>query len=376
MEGEIKIKKIITAIGDNTLNSKLEGIDLIEVIGNDIPYQDGVLDILKGNSEINVLILNEELLGEYNIKDFIIKILDINKQLKILFLMENENSYLRKFLEKRGVHNIYYKDEFDIENIVNDILEKDNIQNINSEIEELKRIIKKEKSKKFIKKSKVIAISGNYGSGKSLITSLLGKSSKKIGMKTVIIDFDVINNSINTIFRVKKYKNYENKGELECFITHISTNLDIFCGIDALFTEENKINFEKVEKLVSDLKEIYDVILIDTSSETTLKYMKSVFANVDKIIFLLEPNLLEIKKAENLLEIYIEDWEVFPKKIDVLLNKVNSNSVDQDIVKEIFERFRIIGKINYSIKFTEIANNIREGDLGLKKYIKILEKMN
>ena len=103
--------------------------------------------------------------------------------------------------------------------------------------------------------------------------------------------------------------------------------------------------------------------------------MKIVLANVDKIIFLLEPNLLEIKKAENLLEIYIEDWEVNPRKIDILLNKVNINSVDQDILKEIFGRFKIIGKINFSFKFTELANNIREVDLGLKKYIKILEKI-
>ena len=52
------------------------------------------------------------------------------------------------------------------------------------------------------------------------------------------------------------------------------------------------------------------------------------------------------------------------------------NSVDQDIVKEIFGRFKIIGKINFSFKFTELANNIREGDLRLNKYIKILEKIN
>ena len=104
--------------------------------------------------------------------------------------------------------------------------------------------------------------------------------------------------------------------------------------------------------------------------------MKVVLANVDKVIFLLEPNLLEIKKAEGLLEIYIEDWEIHPKKIEILLNKVNINSVDQEIVKEIFGSFKIIGKINFSFKFTELANNVREGDLGLNKYVKILEKIS
>ena len=316
------------------------------------------------------------MLGEYEIKVFVNKIFEINKELEIIFIMENENNNLRRFLEKSGIDKILIEDDFETQEIVNQILEKKIDSTVNFEIEELKKIVSKDQKKIFAKDSKVIAISGNYGSGKSLITSLLGRSANRIGRKTVIIDFDIINSSINTIFRIKKYKTYESKGDIECFITHYSTNLDVFCGIDALFTEENKISFEKVEKLISDLKDVYDLILIDTSSETTLKFMKVVLANVDKIVFLLEPNLLEIKKAENLLEIYIEDWEINPKKIEILLNKVNVNSVDQDVVKEIFGSFKIVGKINFSIKFTEFANNIREGDLGLNKYIKILKKVS
>ena len=47
-----------------------------------------------------------------------------------------------------------------------------------------------------------------------------------------------------------------------------------------------------------------------------------------------------------------------------------------DVTKEIFSKFKILGKIGFSIRFTEIANNIREADLGLKKYTKILEKID
>ena len=357
------------------MNIKLRGNSQIEVIGNDIPYQDGVLDILKGNSEISVLVLNEELLGEWDIKEFINKIFEINQEIEIIFLMEKENVNLRRFLERRKIFKVFINDEFDVEDIINQVLEKKENSNLNIEIEELKNIINQEKRKRFSKTSKVIAVTGTYGSGKSLITALLAKSAKKTGMKTVIIDFDIINNSIHTIFRIKNYKEYEDKKDIEGFITHISTNLDVFCGIDALFTEENKISFEKVEKMFADLKDIYDLILIDSSSETNLRFMRVVLANVDKIMFLIEPNLLEIKKAENLLEIYTEDWEIFPKKIEILLNKVNVNSVDQDILKEIFGRFKIIGKINFSFKFTELANNIRESDFRLNKYVKILEKI-
>ena len=378
----MKIKKIITAIGVNSLSTKLKEKEGIEVVGNDIPYQDGVLDVLKGKSEINLLILNENLIGEYEIKDFVDKIFEINQDLEIIFLMEKENLTLKNFLEKRGVSKIFIDGELELQEIIEKILEENFNTDLSLEIEKLKQIIKiernpKDKGLKIEKKSnidRVTAITGNYGSGKSLITALFGKAAKKCNIKTVIIDFDIINHSINTIFRVQKHNLYENKEDIESFITHVSTNLDVICGIDALFTEENKISYQKVEKLILDLKDIYDLILIDTSSETTLKFIKVVLANVDKVIFLLEPNLLEIKKAENLLEVYMEDWEISPKKIGILLNKVNNHSVDETILKEIFGRFKILGKINFSTKFTSLANDIRRENIGLEKYIKILEK--
>lgn len=373
MKEGIIIKKVITALGFNSVNLKMKEKKEVEVIGNDIPYQDGVLDILKENSEIDTLALNENLVGEYEIRDFIDKIIEINKNIEIIFFMENENYKLREYLEKKEISKIVIMSELKDDDIIKMILE---VNDLKKQIDNLSEIIKFKKNTKKLRISKVIAIAGNYGSGKSLITSLMGKAAKKNNLKTIIIDFDIINSSINTIFRIKKYKNYDNKDDIESFITHISNNLDVICGIDLIFNEENKISYEKVENLFFYLKDVYDLILIDSSSETYLKYMKVVFANIDNIIFLIEPNLLEIKKAERLLEIYIEDWEIYPQKIMILQNKVNVNSVDEKIVKEIFNRFKIIGKIDFSNKFTQFANDIRGEKFGLNKYINILEKIS
>jgi len=197
--------------------------------------------------------------------------------------------------------------------------------------------------------NKVIAIAGNYGSGKSLITALLGRAGKKLDIKTIIVDFDVINSSINTLFRVPKY-NIDYKNNKLKNIIKISENLDIFCGVNMLFTEDNKINYDNVKTLFDDFRRNYNLILIDTSSETTLKYIKTVLYNVDKIVFLIEPNLLEIKKAEKLLEIYIEDWGVSTNKFDIVLNKVTAGSIDDTILNNIFNNFKIIEKIDFSNK--------------------------
>ena len=42
------------------------------------------------------------------------------------------------------------------------------------------------------------------------------------------------------------------------FITHINSNLDVFCGIDALFTEKNKINFEKVKQFYNFINKYFN----------------------------------------------------------------------------------------------------------------------
>ncbi len=287
--------------------------------------------------------------------------------------MEEENLRLRNLLEKKGISKIYTDGEYSLNEVVQKILRNETVDNYNIEAEKLRNLISLEQKNKNFKSSKVIAVSGCYGSGKSLTTSLLGEAARKNQIKTVIVDFDIINNSINTIFKIRKFNSYEQN---ENFITHISNNLDVFTGIDVLFNERNKINYEKVENLISELRESYDLILIDTSSETVLKFIKVVLANVDKVIFLVEPNLLEIRKAENLLEIYVEDWEVHPKKIEILFNKVNSSSIDEEILKEIFGKFKIIGKIKLSDKFTDIANNIKSENLLINKYIKILSQLD
>ena len=313
-------------------------------------------------------------------KIFLKKIFNINPYLEIIFLIDEENQILRNYLNSLGINKIFLYGEYTIENITQEI---SNEKDLSMEIEKLKKIIEDNQNinvlkvpKKKIKLNKIIAISGNYGSGKSLITAMLGKATNKLNINTIIIDFDIINNSINTLFRVPKYnKKYKIINDVNQCITKINNNLDIFCGIDAFFNEENKISYEKIKRLLEDLKQRYDLILIDTSSETSLKYVRTILANVDKILFLIEPNLLEIKKAEKLLEIYIEDWEISSSKFNIILNKVNEGSVDEAILKELFNKFKIIEKISFSKQYTMLSNNIKINNWGLNKYIKILEKV-
>lgn len=73
IEGEKKIEKIITAINNPIINEKLKK-EKIEVIGKDIQYKEGILEILENNKEINFILINENLPGEIKNDELINKI--------------------------------------------------------------------------------------------------------------------------------------------------------------------------------------------------------------------------------------------------------------------------------------------------------------
>ncbi len=395
MKGEKKIRKIITAIGTNELNLRIReknDYKFYEVIGNDIPYQEGVLDILKGNFEINTLILSESLPGEFDDKKFIKEIKRINPCLEIMYFLKDENNSLRNFLLENDVKKIFIDGENTIDEIWNSI--KNDKNNLNLEIEFLKKFIEeknvnlntdefvhklkieKTAKEKILKTPKVIGITGYFGCGKTLFTAMLAKSAGKMNLKTIIVDFDILNNSINNLFNISKYnRNINFSSILEQHIVKINNNINIFTGIDELFNEKNKINFEKIKELLEKLKEKYDLILFDTSSETNLKYVKTLLVNIEKIIFLVEPNLIEIKKSKELLEVYINDWEIPQYKFNLVLNKVNINSIDDEIISNLFDKIKIIGKINLSKKYTVLANNANSNIIDIKEYKNILRKI-
>lgn len=369
-----KIKKVITALGECTINEKLRERKIYEVIGNDIPYQEGVIDVLESNSLIDVLIVSESLIGEYEIKEFINKIKRINPYIEIMFFMITYNNELEIFLQSNGISKIFRDGENTIDEIIDNICKKNNEKDLNEEIIKLKRLlsekeeIKNSKNRKVeIKESKVIAIAGNYSSGKSLITSLLGITYKINGLKVLIIDFDIFNKSQEKLFGI--HKNLNNS------VIKLSNGLSIFTNIDKIFNDNNKITFEKVNDLIKELKDEYQIILIDTSSEINYKFTKLIFNSVDKIIFLTEGNLLELKKSKSLLEIYINDWNIENFKFNLLINKVNKFSIDKEIIRDIFENMKILGEISFKNEYTNYINNCLKGYINTKQYLNIIKKI-
>ncbi len=395
------MKKIITALAEPQLNNELKKEKDFIVIGKDIQYQEGVIEILETEKEVDFLIISEALPGNEKIENLIEKIKQINNEVNIVIILENKKEELEKNLYSKNVYLILYN-KIEIKEIIKLIKNKkeDENEKIKKEINDLKKIIieqnskNKQNKKKKIKEVKelnsqkeIICILGSGGVGKSIFTVNLAKSLIYSKKKILIIDFDILNNSLHTILGVKKYSEKISKkikennlikdiiGLKELKIK-INKRIDLISGINLLFDSKYKINNIQFNNLFNDVKKFYDVIIIDTSSECFFNYTKDIIKKSNINIFIVEPNLLEIQKSKNILKIYKEEWNIDNNKINILFNKFNKNSIDINILKIIFSEYNIIGKIDINNKYNLIINkNANKIDKNIKKeYLKIIEK--
>ena len=395
------MKKIITALAEPQLNNELKKEKDFIVIGKDIQYQEGVIEILETEKEVDFLIISEALPGNEKIENLIEKIKQINNEVNIVIILENKKEELEKNLYSKNVYLILYN-KIEIKEIIKLIKNKkeDENEKIKKEINDLKKIIIEQNSKnKQNKKQKIkevkelnlqkeiICILGSGGVGKSIFTVNLAKSLIYSKKKILIIDFDILNNSLHTILGVKKYSEkiskkikennlIKDKIGLKELKIKINKRIDLISGINLLFDSKYKINNIQFNNLFNDVKKFYDVIIIDTSSECFFNYTKDIIKKSNINIFIVEPNLLEIQKSKNILKIYKEEWNIDNNKINILFNNFNKNSIDINILKIIFSEYNIIGKIDINNKYNLIINkNANKIDKNIKKeYLKIIEK--
>lgn len=362
--------KIITALGNPSLNNELKKYEEFNVISNDIMYFDGVLEFLELNREIDYLILGE-IIDINNLNDFIDKVINNNRKIKIIVVINKKNKKIEDILLKKGILDIFY-DDIEISEIVN-FLKTKNIEYLNielrSEINNLKKLLSEKNNKKISKnkkiilnnqENKIIGITGARGIGKTSFCVMLANSLKN--KKVLIIDFDLINSQINDIYN-KKFE-YAKIDELNInnYIFNVHNNIDILIGLNILYYY-NKLNLANFKIKINNIREKYDYILIDTYSEYNFDKNKYILNMADKIFLLTGLNKLEINKTRKLINILIKKWQINNKKINIIYYKFNilEYLINKKIInKNIFENIKIIGKIkNEILFFYNIKNNYK-----------------
>ena len=195
-----RIKKIITAIGNPILNNELKKLEEFAVIGNDIQYQDGILEILEIDNKINFIILSELIPGEYKIEELIEKINNINNEIKIIIILENKNKIIENKMLEKNIYKIFYNNQIEIKDIISLINENDKMEKYNNEIRkeinELKEIIKNNQKNNIIENKKILLKNNNKIKNilKIINNKLINNYKKYLKINKKIIKNNIINN--------------------------------------------------------------------------------------------------------------------------------------------------------------------------------------
>ena len=122
------------------------------------------------------------------------------------------------------------------------------------------------------------------------------------------------------------------------------------------------INFNLIKKLEKN----YNYILLENYFNKNNLLNKKIINNSEKNILIINPNLLGIKNGKKIIE---KNKLNKNNNLKILINNYNKNSIDEEIIKNIFKENKIIGKINYEIEYEKIINtNFKNINFLLKKY--------
>ena len=283
------MKNIITAIGNPILNRELKKQENITVLTNDIKYKEELLEKVIENKNIDYLIISQFIKGRGELINLLNKIKIINRKIKIIVILEKENNNLKEKIDGQKKYKIFIEDRTNINEIVNYITnsklnnyEKKYIKKIQL-INKLKDKIlqtnnQKEKDKT---KNKVISIIGNSQVGKTTFTLIISKLIKD--KKILIIDCDFYFKEIQVILNSNKIQNYP--------IIKINKNLNLYNKFD------KNINKQNLVSLINKLKNEFELIIFDCNYNNLL--FNDILQISDKILFLMEPNLLQLKKSKD-----------------------------------------------------------------------------
>lgn len=345
------MKKILTAIGNSTLNDKIKTIEGNEVLTEDITNDEELLEVLEREEIVEILFLCKNIINHYTTNEFIELIRKIHHNIFIVLFNGNQK---KEKIEEDETLKLYDSMDLDL-NTFDKIFQKKNVTNI----------------QKYT--SKVISISGANGIGKSTFSTFLAKNVENKDVKILLIDFNLDENHIKTILKLRKTPIYT--GNIKSLIVPIHKNLDMLCDLKLVFSNEQEVNFFAVQKMIAEFKEEYNLIIIDTSSKIENDYTKRIFYNSEKVIFLVEPNILGIKKAKDMLEVIENDWRISTEKIKIVLNKTTLYEISESIIQELFSDIKIIGKMKYHDSYNLMINkDIHKKEIK-KEYEKIYGKM-
>lgn len=337
--------KIVTAIAEENILKKMVRNKLIE--NKNILYREAIIDILKKDKKIDMIIISEKTPGEMNLINLVKNIKKINKKIKIIVILENKK--MEETLKKINIIDIYYNNIVSIYKLVENLKEKRNkdINLKNKFINIIKNIFKYKQINSIKNKNNIICLFGEDRINKKIIELIIEKKLIIKNKKIIIINLKINNkNKTNKkIIKINKSKNsyylitkesYKIKEKI------IDKNIKEIININAILKNKNNLIKKRIIKKIINkyIKNHYYIIFNINFLKKKINKIPIQLKNINYMVF--ENNI------NNLLKLY--RYKNKNKNIYLIIINYYKNNVSKYfykiILKNKFKKIKIIN-INY-----------------------------
>ncbi len=382
------MKRILTALGNPTLNNELRKYEKYDLVAEDLFYQEAVIDLVETES-IDTIVISGLLQGQNDLCEFISLIKRKNSVARIIVITDEVSDEVRKTLMNMGVLDILYDSQVEVSDVIDAIDREEPIIKITVEESSEKYCFKENENVEVsyitkIQKQEVIAISGINGIGKSTFAAKFAKKlASKSNSRILLIDLDTLNGNLDEILSINKVpqnvdfimdedkkcglnyavdliaKNRFDANVLDELIVH-EKGVDVLTGNTSLHYCQNVLKEEYYTRILLAAKEKYDFIILDTSSNIFLDATKWALQEASKILFVTENSYIGIKKSSQLLNVFLNVWGIWKNKISLVIRQAQKDEIENEMMEKILQGIEVIGILRNrdDIEYEKILSKI------------------
>ena len=207
--------------------------------------------------------------------------------------------------------------------------------------------------------TKIITFNGNYKSGKTTLSLIIGRCLAIKKYKILLVDGDFEKLDLSVVLKKNKEKKIKSKNKIQIkkemnykkqklknlrnsiykykikniikkYQNKLDKNLYFFYGLNIILSNNKYYN------QMDEFLQKYDYIIIDLSKNNLDSINKKILKSSYMNFIVMEANLLGINEVSKLIEKYSKDWEINKETIVAISNKKNIISIDRELIRNTF----------------------------------------
>jgi len=186
-----------------------------------------------------------------------------------------------------------------------------------------------------------VITSGKGGVGKTTTSANLGTALALLGKKVCLIDTDIGLRNLDVVMGLENRIIYDLVDVIQerCKIHQALVKDKRFDGLLYLLpaaqtSDKHSITPEQMKKLVTELKQDYDYIIIDCPAGIEQGY-KNAVAGADKAIVVTTPEKTAVRDADRIIGLLEKEENIEPPKL--IINRIRGHMVDNGEMLDIDE---------------------------------------